>query len=182
VLFAANSTIAPPPNLPEPKATPLDQITSLSLSTSALPSGPTVAAAPASRAIAYGIDVAELNDRVAGYKVTLGGLKGRLFEKGDWNQARLAALVEELAELIARRGDLLLYVRLVSDDAAAAAALESPAAMVSLASGKISAARQRLESLAEKATSAAERLELARLSQLSRRLAILTADLQQQDR
>ncbi len=174
VLLAAN---------PAPAAPPPDQLAALPLSLENVRSAsPEPVAAPALPAVAHGIDVSELNDRVAGYKVTLGGLKGKLHDKGDWTEPRLSVLVEELAELITRRGDLLLYVRLVADDVGAANSLESPAATVSLVGGKISAARQRLETLSDQTVGAAERRELARLSQLSRRLVVLTAELQQQDR
>jgi hypothetical protein len=126
-----------------------------------------------------GIDSQELADRVVGYRVSLAGFKGSLHADGVWSADRLGALVDELEEIVLRRGDLLLYLRLVSPESEEPK-LDSPSAVLTLVSGKISAARQRLESSRDPATGAARREEFARLSDLSRRVAAIAARLQQQ--
>jgi hypothetical protein len=126
------------------------------------------------------IDLMELQDRLSGYKVAVAALNGRLQDPEPLNSAELIPLIETLDELITRRGDLLLYLKLVADDSGSFQRLESPAAALSLLSAKISAARHRIEGRHDDMLITRLHAELAALDQLSRRVAVLAARLQEQ--
>ncbi len=129
---------------------------------------------------AASIDLMELYDRLSGYKVAVAALNGRLQNPEPMSSVELTPLVEALDELITRRGDLMLYLKLVADDSGSVQRLESPAAAVSLLSAKISAARQRIEGRHDDMLITRLHAELAVLDQLSRRVAVLAARLQEQ--
>lgn len=126
------------------------------------------------------IDVVELRDRLAGFKVALDALNGRLHDDRLLDSAGLADLVDALEELVVRRGDLKLYMQLLADEGTPLPALESPLTTVSFLSAKISAARLHIERHPDEAQLPRQHAELAALDQLSRRVAVLAVQLQEQ--
>lgn len=126
------------------------------------------------------VDLAELRDRLSGYKVAVAALNGRLHEDRIWDAAGLRELVDTFEELVMRRGDLSLYLQLVADEGAVLPALESPQSTISVLSAKISAARLHIERQQDETHLARQHAELAALDQLSRRMAVLAVELQQQ--
>ena len=89
-------------------------------------------------------------------------------------------VVETLDELTTRRGDLMLYLQLLAEQGEPVERLASPLPTLGLISGKISAARRQTEAIQDDEGLARRRAELSQLDQLSRRLAIVAAQLQQQ--
>ncbi len=127
------------------------------------------------------IDRSELRDRISGYRLSLSTLNGHLHDAGTTHAARLTPLVDELEELIVRRGDLMLYLKVIAGRDTLPEKLDSPRAALSLLSAKISATRRHLEDQHDAALTARQHADLAILDQLSQRIASLAARLQQQD-
>lgn len=158
---------------------------------SALPAPPPAVAAREAReaprpprrtpaSVAGYIDLAELRDRLSGYKVAVADLNGRLHDARLLDVAGLTELVDTFEELVMRRGDLNLYLRLVAEEGASLPTLESAQPTISLLSGKISAARLRIERQQDEEQLPRQHAELATLDQLSRRVAVLAIELEQQ--
>jgi len=136
--------------------------------------------APPTESLAGNIDLVELQDRVSGYRVAVASLTGHLQDPEPLNSGELTPLIDALDELITRRGDLLLYVKMVVDETGNTHNLDSPLAAVSMLSAKISAARHRIEGRHDDMLITRMHAELTALDQLSRRVAMLAAKLQEQ--
>jgi hypothetical protein len=134
-----------------------------------------VADMPDQTAPAVEVDLDELSIRITGYNLALRSLASRL-EENDPSVADLADEVQELADLVARRGDLLLYCQLLpATTRQQLTPLDSYAAVVAKMASKISAARRQFDTASGEGAHAQRRQTLATLDSLSRQLARLAA-------
>ena len=120
------------------------------------------------------VKVDELSARIAGCNMALRTLEIDLDEKSDWNAARLEPLIERLEILVLRRYDLNLFREALSEPQRSAVdPLSSTKGVVAQMAARIVMARDRASSSKFDGTAADRQAELARLEELSRRLAEL---------
>lgn len=134
-----------------------------------------VADVPDHTSPAVEVDLDELSIRITGYNLALRSLASRLDENAP-SVADLEDELQELADLVARRGDLLLYCQLLpASTRQQLSSLDSFAAVVAKLAGKISAARHQIDAADNESTHSQRRQTLASLDALSRQLARLAA-------
>ena len=119
----------------------------------------------------------ELKVRIAGTNLALRALEDDADEDRRWTAASLEPLVERFGGLIERRGDLSLFLELVSPrDRSKVGRLDSPRPAVSQLAARIDDARTWATADHFSGTDAQRRRELARLDRLSRALAEMVVE------
>jgi hypothetical protein len=113
------------------------------------------------------INIDEIAVRVAGFNLAMAALEQDLNREGPWNTGRLTPLVEDLAELATRHGDMRPYYQYVSaGEARRLGDLRSCVPAIRLAASRVLAVRKSLDAGGH---------HLDEIERLSRRLAEIAA-------
>jgi GAF domain-containing protein len=120
------------------------------------------------------VNLEELAARVGGHNMALRALEETLHEEKTWTVEELSVLVDQLADLVTRRGDLKLFVDLVpAGDRARAGDLESTDTAVGTLAIRVLETKARIAGPGFKGGSAERDAALSLLAELSRRLKAL---------
>ena len=112
--------------------------------------------------------------RIAGHNLSLRGLEAELDEKGPWDAARLAPMLDRLKILATRHNDLNLFREAVPESKRESLAkLQSPRSAVAQLGARIFEVRGNVTGQNFAGTEAQREAELQRLDELSRALAEL---------
>jgi hypothetical protein len=119
-------------------------------------------------------NVGELASRIKGNNMAMRNLAAELYEDRQWDARALAAVLDQLAPLVARKDDLKLIRELIpSDQRNRVGDLESGSDLISDLGSKIARVRGQIQNGKFPGTLAERKAELDRLDQLSQRLAQL---------